>query len=502
VLSGFFYLAALLAYLRFVGIGAAPASAPRIVPDRRYAVSLALFVCALLAKTVACTLPAALLLILWWKRGRLEARDGLPLVPFFALGAALAAVTVWVERTHVGAIGGDWDLSFVDRCLIAGRAIWFYLAKLVWPASLSFIYPRWTIDSGAAAAYVFPIAAVALAIALFASRARLGLGPFVAFGFFVATVGPALGFFDTFPMRYSFVADHFQYLASLGPIAVAAAAATIAAAAKGGRMRRAGAALAAAVLVVLAARTAAQSRTYRDLETLWTSTLAVNPQAWMAHNNLGLLLLDRGRTDEAAERFRAAIAIKPDDAFARNNLGRTLASTGRFEDAIALFRESLEIEPHRAETWSNLGNASAALGRYEEAAASYRQAIESDPGFADARSNLGNVLFLTGHVEEAIRVYGEAVALDPEFADARYNLGVAFASMGRLPEAEEQLGWAVRLRPSSAEAHHQLGLVAARRGRLEEARGHQREALRLRPDFEEARHALAASEVEGADGRP
>jgi len=511
VLSGVLYLGALLAYLRFLAAdrratawlagagGTSPATRVAI-----YVLSLALFGAGLLAKTVVCTLPAAILLIIWWKRGRVSIRDVALLSPFFALGAGLAFVTIAMERQHVGAVGGDWDLSFAERCLIAGRAVWFYLGKLFWPGTLTFIYPRWTLDLSSPWQLAFPVGVLAAAGALFALAPRTGRGPLVALLFFVATLGPALGFVNAFPMRYSFVADHFQYLASLGPIALGAALATTAARRLGvgrvGEPARAIAIVAAgALLVVLAILTARQARSYRDLPTLWTDTLAKNPDAWMAHNNLGLLLLEAGDVAPAMEHFRAAIAVKPDDAFARNNLGRALAAQGRLPEAVTALGEAVHLEPANAEAWSNLGNALAQQGRYPEAIGAYQRAIQSRPRFADPHSNLGNVLFLTGRTDDAIASYTAAVRLDPGFADAHQNLGIALAAAGRLPEAEAHLAEAVRLRPTRAEPHYQLGVVLAREGRRAEAAASLREALRLSPQWTEAERELQAVN-EGAGG--
>src|SRR5262249_15117331 len=153
-----FYLAAALAYLRFD-----PPEGPADRPRRWgwYALGVALFVAALLSKTVTCSLPAALALVLWWKRGRLGWR-GWPLLPRLAARVAMALVTVWMEKHHVGARGQDWTLGPVERCLIAGRALCFYARSLVWPAGLTFIYPRWEVDAGAAWQYLYPLAVVAV----------------------------------------------------------------------------------------------------------------------------------------------------------------------------------------------------------------------------------------------------------------------------------------------------------------------------------------------------
>ena len=438
-LSGVLYLGSMLAYLRFAGIGTSPraaiggdtAASARFVAEgstATWALALVLFLLGLLAKTVVCTLPAALVLLLWWQRGRLVARDLARLAPFFVLGGALALVTVRMESGHVGAVGRDWDLSFVERTLIAGRAIWFYLGKLVWPSPLIFFYPRWTIDAGAAWQYVFPLAAAGAAVALWLVRARIGVAPLVAWLLFVVTLGPALGFVNVFPMRYSFVADHFQYLASIAPLALVAGAGTLAVRRGGPALRRAGIAAAVLAIGTCAVLTARQTRVYADLRTLWTDTLAKNPAAWMAHNNLGLMLFGEGRTDEAMAHYRAAIDVKPDDAFARNNLGRALASLGRLEDARVAFVEAVRLEPGNAEAWSNLGNVHAAAGRYDAARDAYERSIAARPSFADAYGNLGNVLLLTGRRDEAIAAYERALRIDPDFADARRNLAVALGA--------------------------------------------------------------------------
>ncbi len=219
-LSGLFYLLAALAWLRFRPLTAGETS--RTPEWRFYWVALGLFACALLSKTVTCSLPAVLVLLIWWKTGRLEKRDGLALAPWFVLGAASGLMTRWMER-RLGASGAPWELSFVQRCLVAGRALWFYAGKLIWPHDLTFSYPRWRVDAGVVWQYSFPLAALAVVAALWKVRSRIGRGPLVAVLFFAITLVPALGFFDVFPFRYSYVADHFQYIASLGLIALGAA---------------------------------------------------------------------------------------------------------------------------------------------------------------------------------------------------------------------------------------------------------------------------------------
>jgi len=449
VLAGVCALGALLAYLRFT-------DEP---PDRRrgwYALSLGLFVAALLAKTVTCSLPAVICLIVWWRRGALRAADVAPLLPYFALGAGLGAVTLWMERHHVGAAGTDWHLSWLERGLIAGRALWFYAASIVWPRNLTFIYPRWQIDAAVWWQYLYPAGAFAVVAVLYAVRRRIGRGPLVGVLIFAGTLLPALGFFDVFPMRYSFVADHYQYLASIGLIVLLVVGVARLCERTGARAVRGGSALLGVVLVVFTALVWRQAIIYRDAETLWRDTLAKNPSAWMAHNNLGLLLFNRGRVDEAITHYQAALSIKRDDDFAYNNLGNAFAAQGDMERAERSFAAALALQPSNAEAHNNLGNVHASREQWLQAAEQYRAALRANPRYADAHNNLANVLVLDGDAEAALEHYRAALQIDPAYADAHYNLAVLLADRGDTAAAVTELRAALRLRPNYPQARARL----------------------------------------------
>ena len=227
VLSCVFALSSMLAYLRFAPptllAPTAPRNTARRVDGAFYVLAFVLYVAALLSKTVTATVPAVLLVIYWWKQGTFSWREAARLLPFFAVGLAFSAVTISLEKTQVGAVGESWNLSPVERVLIAGRAVWFYAGKLAWPHPLIFFYPRWIIDATVAWQYLFPAAAVGAIIALWLARRRIGRGPLAALLIFMGVLTPALGFFNVYPFQYSFVADHFQYHASIALIALAAA---------------------------------------------------------------------------------------------------------------------------------------------------------------------------------------------------------------------------------------------------------------------------------------
>jgi tetratricopeptide (TPR) repeat protein len=359
VLSGFFYLASMAAYLRFADDWRDDVSGNDGGTSGRawgvYALAFLLFAFALLSKTVTVTLPVILLVVAWWKRGRLEKQDVLPLVPFLFLAAVIGSVTPYLERVQVGATGSEWHLTLVERALIAGRAIWFYLGKLLLPVRLIFSYPRWSVDASRWWQYLFPVSALAAIIVMYRKRESIGRGPLAAILFFVITLAPALGFFDIYPMRYSFVADHFQYLASLGPIVLVSAMLSKAAdgftggqtrdAALGSQLATLG--LVSLLLVPLAALTWRQSSIYRNEITLWTDTILKNRDSWMAYNNLGLFYYRQGDLGRALPLFQKSVQIKPDNAEAHYNLALVLRGIGMEADAASHFRIADRLRPRK-----------------------------------------------------------------------------------------------------------------------------------------------------------
>lgn len=391
VLSGVFYFGAILAYLRAVA-PAVPSVAP--VARRWYYASLALFVAALLSKSVTVTLPVALLLILRWRRGmRLARAEWAPLVPFLAVGGIMAGVTTWLERTHVGAAGAEWQLVWADRCVIASRAIWFYLSKLVWPWPLTFIYPRWDVTFTSGANPLWPLSIVVVAAALWKLRGRWRDGALLIACLFTVTLSPALGFVDFYPMRYSFVADHFQYLASAAPLAgLASLLARWFARSPSEPIRALGAAIVAAWLAVLGGTTWQQAHVYRDAATVWRDTLAKNPAAWIAHLNLGSMDVGAGRVEDATRRFEEVLRLKPDEAIAHSNLSVMRTTAGDFAAAEAHARRAIEIDPALLGARVNLAIALEGQGRVDEAVQEYLAILARHPNYGEAASRLKQLL--------------------------------------------------------------------------------------------------------------
>ena len=443
-LSGAFYLSAAWAYLRYEGT-----RSPRL-----YWAALFLFATALLSKTVTCTLPAALLLVLWWKDQTSIRRTAVSLAPFFALGIAMSGMTVWMEKHSVGAWGPEWDLSLVERGLIAGRALWFYAAKLLVPLDLIFIYPRWAIDATAVWQYLYPVGALGVGVLLWAFRERLGRGPLTGVLFFAGTLTPALGFFNFYPMLYSFVADHFQYLASLGLLVLVAAGGHRAWTRLGQPML--GPVALALILAVCGLLTWRQGRVYADLETLWRDTLQKNTGAWIAHNNLANILKERSQLDQAIGHYRQALLLKPGSAQIHLNLADAHQARGESTAALRHYRRALKTEPDRVETHLKLGNALLGQNAVAEAIDHYRQALRLAPNLALAHSNLGAALAIQRQDEEAIDHYRHALQLKPDFAEAHNNLGRLLALRGQFTAAIDHYRHALQLKPNYRQARANL----------------------------------------------
>lgn len=430
VLSAAFYLGALLAYLHFAGLGTA---APNRLKRRTacYGLALMLFTGALLSKTVTCTLPAVILLLVWWKRDRLTLRALLPLVPMFAIGIGMGLVTIAVEREQIGARGVEWSFSFVERILIAGRALWFYLGKIVWPTRLAFWYTRWDIDAGQWVQFAYPAAFAGLLAALWALRARVGKGPLVAALVFAGTLFPALGFFNIYPMRFSFVADHFQYLAGLAPIAL------LAALAERVGPRRVRVLLAAVLLATLATLTWRQARVYESYESLLRDSLKKNPGFWLAHQNLGGVLEQQGRFDEAMVHWNQVLRLKTDAHLAHTNLGvlyeKRLAQPRK---AVEHYQAAIDLAPSAPAPLNNLAwllatHPDASLRDGQRAVRLAEQAARlTESRHVVVLATLSAAYAEAGRFQEAIRV-------------ARHTLGLI--EDGSHPELAEALRGRIRL---------------------------------------------------------
>ncbi len=488
VLMGFFFLTSLLAWVRFVDEK----------QKRSYwwlALAFVLYLLALGAKTTACTLPAALLLILWWQGKPITVPRWLQIALFVLAGVGGGVISVFWERIHQGGRPDFIPIPIVERILIGSRAIWFYLSKLAWPSELIFSYPRWDISRAHPADYFWLLALAILIGAIFYARRRLGRGPEVAFTFFVLTLSPLLGVVIVVTFLYSFVADHYQYLACIGPLTLFAAAVS--------RPVWLARSTAVIVLGVLGFLTWQQAKIYRNEETLWLRTIAQNPDSWMARNNLAGFLVGEKRYDEAIEEYHKIIELRSNDSLGHVNLGAALARRGDAAAALEEYEKARALQPDDPRLERNFGQALVTLGRVDEAIAHFERAVELRKGRRDPNGQnpelqleLGNAFMKKGNAPQAIAHYRNALRLRPDYAAAHTNLGNALLKEGAASEAKLHFEEANRLNPGSdqsADEFCNLGNAALQKRDFENAIANYRQALAIRPNYPEAHSNLGTA---------
>lgn len=418
------------------------------------------FLCALLSKTVTATLPAALLVVQWWRHGRIARRDVTSLLPWFALAIGLGAVTAWLEATHVRASGTPWQLSGLQRLLVAGRAPWFYLGTLLWPFGLCFNYPRWKLDPTDPLQWL-PVAATALAVILaLALRRRIGRGPAAGLLLFGGMLVPALGFFDVYPFRFSYVADHFQYHASAAMLAVLGVGASRLQSAR--LPARGAVAMAAAVLVGLAILASRYTGDYRDLETSWRSVLDRNPESMLALTNLGGILLMRDDLEGARRCFDRCLELYPDNHETLANLGQIAHRTHDLTTARRYYERALAISPDNAAALRNLAELDRDEGHPELALPHVQRAVALDPDFYDAHRTLAAVQLALGHHAEALAAADWVLQRTPAAADMRLIAAQGLLALGRDEPAAQNAAAILAQLPAMVQAQDVFATAFAR----------------------------------------
>ena len=475
LLSTFFALLAILAYLQNVG--------------RRWPIkSFLLFAAAMLSKTVASTLPAVLLVIIWWRDGKVRLKDALRLSPFFLLSIGLGLLTALTEVDYVGAKGPDWDLSAIQRFLIAARALWFYLAKLFWPVHLTFSYPRWTIDPHRPWLFLFPVAAAGLAASAWLLRRQLGRGPLAALLIFAGVLMPALGFFNTYPMRYSFVADHFQYAAGISIIALFSAAAVT---------RLPQRILIPFFAIVLAVPTWHQAHAYAGPEALWRDVLSKNDSSWLALENLGVVLTyqpdpTRPQLEEAVRLFQRVGQLRPQHEKLQANWAEALFKLGRWDEALPHYQAAKDSPAaSKGIIDDRMGVALMHLNQPAEAESMFRAAFQLDAADTAAQCGLADALAAQGRTQEALQEYEAVLNADQDLAAAWRGSAIAMLALNRPAQAIDRLEQYVKLIPGDPDAREQLGRLDLKLGRASDAVTQFAKAISLAPDSQSAKLGLA-----------
>ena len=440
MLATLFCLTSFLVWLRFIES-----------PSRgRYAKALLLFVVAMLSKSVVVVFPATFLILQWWKKGCVTREKLLRVLPFFFVGFAIAIGSVRFYR-NVESI--SFDYSIVERVLIAAHALWFYVGKLLWPMELAVIYPHWDVNIADPVGWLYVVAAVAVAATLWFLRGRIGRGPLACALFFAVMLSPILGFVDYGYMRYSFVADRYQYLGGIGVIMLFVAAAAYGTQRLQGLPRKAAKGVVLALLVPLGVATWNQAGIYKDEVTFFRHIISLNPHAYSAHANLVDALMDSGGggSEEALAAARVAVERRPLYYASHNVLGMVLILLGREEEAEKHLLRAIELNPGYAPAFLNLGESFRNRKRYEEALEAYRSALRIDPDYPLPYVAMGYLLFGLKRYEEAVSSMKWALSLQPglPMTPRLYSLiGQSLHRMGRDEEAKRYLRRARELAPS------------------------------------------------------
>lgn len=456
-------------------------------PWRMYLLALALFALTLTSKTVGSVLPGVVAVMLWWKGRRLDPRVVWPLVPMFVIGAGMGRITSWLEKTHVGAVGQDWDISFLDRTLIAGRVVCFYVGKWFWPEPLMLIYPRWKV-SHEPWQFLFPLAAAAVLIALWALRDKIGRGPLAALLIYLGCLLPASGYFDIYPQRFSFVADHFCYLATLAlAVFTIGAGWTLAEVIRPRISASRWLAGCAAVGVVIASvlLTNHRSRAYESLETIWQDNYEKDPDSLFALINLSHIRETQGKPDEALAMLQRAADLHK-HPIAYTTLAIYLERHGKRDDAVMAYRQAVAgfrgIEPERGVAHQALGRLYMEAGKYSEAAGELMLALQCRPNDVESALHLGEILQQQNQFARAVPYFESVVAARPMHENSWLNLSLCYYQQRRFEDAASAAQRVLELDPKNARANHNLAVSLTAMGSPGAALKYFEAAMRGMPD--------------------
>jgi len=491
--SGLFFLLSILFFVRWLRT--------RRTDDRtgggwHYALTLLFAALAMASKSSTVILPVVLCLCAWWMEGQWRWRNLVRVIPVFLLSIAASALSLWTQGLALTTVTDpQWTRAWPERLVMAGEVVWFYLGKLIWPHPLVAVYPRWQIDAAQGFSYLPLLAVIIVLFILWLKRQSWSRPWFFVFAYFLVGLLPVLGLVDNPIFRYSLVFDHFQYLASMGPLALTGA----------GLIRLAGyviperswlqSSLCAGLLLVFGMLSWQRVWAYESEETLWTNTLARNPNCWVGHNDLGNALLQKRQLNDAMVQYQKGLEINPNYADAHNNLGFALYQKGEVEDAMAHYQRALDINPQYAAAHYNLALVLSQKGRVDDAMVQYQNALEINPNYSEAHNNLGNILFQKGQVDEAIAQFQKALEINPSNVAAQTGLGNALLQKGEVDEAATQFQKILKIYPDYVQARNGLGGVLLLKGHVDAAIAQFQEALRLEPDYADAQKNLAEAQA-------
>jgi tetratricopeptide (TPR) repeat protein len=454
--SALFFLLSILFFVRWL-----KTTQSRKMGDWNYALTLLFAALAMASKSSTVILPLVLCLGAWWMQGRWEWRNLLKIGPIFIMSAVSAILALRTVDLQGVTTDAQWAISWPERLIIAGDAVWFYLGKLIWPHPLVVIYPRWEIDAGNWISYLPLLGVIVVLVILWLNRQSWARPWFFVFAYFLVALLPVLGFVNHFILRYSFVFDHFQYLASMGPLALAGAGIVRVSDLVTPGKYWLQCSLGAGLALILGLLSWQRATVYEDQGTLWADTLANNPNCWIGYINLGNISLQKGDIDNAIAQYQKALEINSNDASAHSDLGTAFLQKKEVDEAIAQYQKAHEINPTYALTDYNLGIAFIQKGEVDDAIAQFQKALEMNPRLPAALNSLGLALVQKGQLDEAITLYKKAEEIDPTYALVHNSLGAAYFKKGQMNEGLAQFQEALRLNPNDTTAQANLAKAQA-----------------------------------------
>lgn len=471
------------------------------------------FLLALFAKTDACTLPAVLWVVAWWKRGSVRRYQGWSLVPWFAAGLTMGLVTIYIEHVKLHAAGSRFHFTPVQHVIIAARDLWFYPAKLLWPHPLLAIYHRWDIQHFSGLDLLAIIGAVAVPLTLLALSRKIGRGPFCAVAFYGLTISPVLGLASFYTETYSFVADHYQYIPCIGLFAffvgigdvllrkMQASAGTV----SKHRQNIGGAVLAGCVVLALMPVTIAQTFDYIPSIHLWTHNLKYNPQAFAAldhvaaydiqhhHPDEGMVLLHKawllsGKEDptintdignmynhyyhdlaKAIPYYRRSLVADPQQPALILTLVKWYEARKNWRMAYNDLIHGVEVLPNSAAIHYQLGKFDVMAHNLSAAAGQWAIAAQIEPHNTKANYHMAMALMELGHTRKAVTYFQRVVKVSPQFVPGHVSYARCLYILGRYPEALQQLKLAAQLAPHIPVIRMAMASVLKKMGHVHQA---------------------------------
>ena len=459
VLSLLFFLASAYYYIR-MELDREEGEERRFLPhgtSRWYCWSVFWFLAAMLSKSSVAVLPLVLLTVVAWRRKWVWCDFG-RMMPFLVIAVALTSVNIAFAVHHRGEV--IRDAGFLERLLGAGAVVWFYLYKAVCPLYLCFIYPQWTIETKSFLWWIPLVSCLAVTFMLWKYRKTWGRPFLFAWSYFCIALIPAMGFVDVGYMKISLVADHYQHIALIGVVTLAAAAwAVHMQSSDRGAIVVWGNIIAAGLLVSLAGMSWLQNGLYENAFVLYRDVLEKNPRCWLACNNLAVEFESTGQTSEAMKYYGKAVEFRPDYFMAENNWGTALYKQGKADEAIKHFQRAVEIKEDYPEAHNNLGTVYANANRLPEAIVEFEKALKYKPEYYSALSNLALAYQLVKQHDKSIALYKDVLKINPSDANAHYNLGLTLKDSGRSADALESFGKTIQIQPGHIDAYMQTASI-------------------------------------------